>query len=145
MVSGFLGCGLLIAITIQMYKAITDPFEIEDEGFIIAVDISMDPKDWLKSDDPSLDTYPIIRLHSGEELRLSQEDLLPKAVRKQIFSPSSFIMMTPWTVNLAIRDKEAKRLAMQQVKQDKYRFDLPEYVPVTIQRSKKGRKRIVGS
>ena len=141
----FFGGAVLIVIAIEVYKEITDPFITEDQGFITAVDIAMDPKDWLRSDDPSLQINAIIRLFNGEELSLSQGQSLPKAARRQVFSPSFFIFMTPWTVNLAIPDKEAKRLAMEQVKQDKYRFDLPEHVPVTIQRSKKGRERIVGT
>ncbi|MDF3607730.1 hypothetical protein PE067_17240 [Paracoccus sp. DMF-8] len=142
----FAGIVVLMHVLPWVWGALTDPVGDLEQGRIVAVDIHIDRRSWYMGRDEPLDTRAVVRMPSGQEIAVAVWPMrLPKAVRKQVFSPYWAIWASSWSTNLAIRDRDDRKRAIDQARDGGYRFELAKAVAVGLRRSEKGRVILLGT
>lgn len=144
-IPAFIGVAFLLNLVPWIRGGLTDPLGSHEAGHVVAVILFINRKAWYMGNSEPLTTTVVLRTSSGAEVEVEAwPSLLPKPVKKQVFSSSWVILASSWSTNLRIKDPKQRADAIEQARHGGYRFDLPEPAPVQFRRSQKGRLAISG-
>lgn len=118
-----------------------DKKEWQEDGHVVAVDISVAKHARLKGDDEPLSTRVVARLKSDEIILDAWAEgirWVPREVRKQVFAKEGRVI-DHFEPKINSADPREQQDAIQKMKENYYRYWLCEPVPATISMRKSGR------
>lgn len=118
-----------------------DKKEWQEDGHIVAVDISVAKNARLKGDFAPLSTRVVAKLKSGEMIVDGWgEDTswVPREVRAQVFANGGRVI-NQFEPKINCADPREQKDAIRQMKENYYRYWLCEPVPATVCKRKSGR------
>lgn len=128
-----------LSIVWSVVRNIFDKVVKREYGHVVAVDISVRRRPLSNNGDSDpMHTRMLVRMPSGEELLTRWDDStgsLQNSIRKQVFQGTWVNLYAP-KINVP---PEQQKAAIEQMKAQFYRFELPQPTSVVVKRRKSGR------
>lgn len=127
-----------LSIVWSVVRNIFDKVVKREYGHVVAVDISVTRRPLANKNSEPMKTRMLVRMGSGEELLTRWDDStgsLGNGIRKQVFQGTWVNLYAP-KINVP---PEQQKAAIEQMKAQFYRFELPQPTSVVVKRRKSGR------